>query len=201
MPALLKEREGILQRAFVNAKTKHEAGLIGIDEFSQVVADLVDAKIDSHVATEGIAESYNDSYKKSDSISDDTIQLRNEVEQLKERLDREVQTREEQVKSNVRKTSISYRNAGGLEDQRSPFRSWRRERAGCPRTVCESDRHYLRFDDVPSIEYRWQPLVSVVFRCRHIAEASRTERPVGEQFCLQDFRLFVRTSRRQTLSN
>ncbi|MFM2219832.1 MAG: hypothetical protein RL240_4150, partial [Planctomycetota bacterium] len=57
LPALLKEREGILQKAFLAAKTNYESGLIGIDEFSQVVTELVDAKFASRIATEGIAGS------------------------------------------------------------------------------------------------------------------------------------------------
>ena len=57
LPALLKEREGILQKAFLAAKNNYESGLIGIDEFSQVVTELVDAKFASRIATEGIAGS------------------------------------------------------------------------------------------------------------------------------------------------
>ena len=57
LPALLKEREGILQRAFLNAKTKYEAGLIGIDEFSRFVADLIHAKFTSLIVAERLAES------------------------------------------------------------------------------------------------------------------------------------------------
>ena len=53
VPALLKEREGILQRAFLAAKAKYEAGLLGIDEFSQVVADLVDATFAKAIAANG----------------------------------------------------------------------------------------------------------------------------------------------------
>jgi hypothetical protein len=47
LPALLKEREGFLQRKFLAAKAKYDAGLMGIDGFSQVVADLVDARFES----------------------------------------------------------------------------------------------------------------------------------------------------------
>jgi len=101
LPALLKEREGILQKAFLAAKNNYESGLIGIDEFSQVVTELVDARFASRIATEGISESHNDSSRKSDSLSDDTIQLRNEVEQLK-KIDRMNQTGEEHV-TNVRR--------------------------------------------------------------------------------------------------
>jgi serine/threonine protein kinase len=57
LPALLKEREGILQRAFLNAKSKFEAGLIGIDEFSRFVADLIHAKFTSLIVAERLAES------------------------------------------------------------------------------------------------------------------------------------------------
>ena len=57
LPALLKEREGILQRAFLNAKTKFAAGLIGIDEFSRFVADLIHAKFTSLIVAERLAES------------------------------------------------------------------------------------------------------------------------------------------------
>ena len=57
LPALLKEREGILQRAFLNAKSKFEAGLIGIDEFSRFVADLIHAKFTSLIVTERLAGS------------------------------------------------------------------------------------------------------------------------------------------------
>lgn len=49
LPALLKEREGILQRAFLVAKTKYDAGLIGIDPFSEVVAELVDAEFATRI--------------------------------------------------------------------------------------------------------------------------------------------------------
>ena len=49
LPALLKEREGILQRAFLVAKTKYDAGLIGIDLFSEVVAELIDAKFATRI--------------------------------------------------------------------------------------------------------------------------------------------------------
>jgi hypothetical protein len=57
LPALLKEREGILQRAFLNAKSKFEAGLIGIDEFSRFVADLIHAKFTSLIVAERLAGS------------------------------------------------------------------------------------------------------------------------------------------------
>jgi hypothetical protein len=57
LPALLKEREGILQRAFLNAKSKFEAGLIGIDEFSRFVADLIHTKFTSLIVTERLAGS------------------------------------------------------------------------------------------------------------------------------------------------
>ena len=102
LPALLKEREGILQKAFLAAKNNYESGLIGIDEFSQVVTELVDAKFASRIATEGIAESHNDSSRKSDSLSDDTIHLRYEGEQLEKKIDRMNQTGEEHV-TNVRR--------------------------------------------------------------------------------------------------
>jgi serine/threonine protein kinase len=59
LPALLKEREGILQRAFLNAKSKFEAGLIGIDEFSRFVADLIHAKFTSLIVAERLAESFD----------------------------------------------------------------------------------------------------------------------------------------------
>ena len=105
LPVPLKEREGILQKAFLAAKTNYESGLIGIDEFSQVVTELVDARFASRIATEGIAGSHNDSSRKSDSLSDDTTQLRNEVEQLKKKIDRMNQTGEEHV-TNVRRISF-----------------------------------------------------------------------------------------------
>lgn len=57
LPALLKEREGILQRAFLGAKTKYEAGLIGIDQFSQAAAELISVKFASRIAADGKVES------------------------------------------------------------------------------------------------------------------------------------------------
>lgn len=43
LPALLQQRADILQQAYLAAKTKYDAGLIGIEEFSQAVAELINA--------------------------------------------------------------------------------------------------------------------------------------------------------------
>ncbi len=56
LPALLKDRENLLQRAFLAAKAKYEAGQIGIDPFSAWVAELVDAKFATRIAADGHAE-------------------------------------------------------------------------------------------------------------------------------------------------
>ncbi len=56
LPSLLKDREDILQRAFQAAKTKYEAGLIGIGPFSESVAELIQAKFATRIAADGHAE-------------------------------------------------------------------------------------------------------------------------------------------------
>ncbi len=57
LPTLLKKREGILQRAFLTAKAKYEAGLMGIEQFSEVVTKLIDAKFSDRIAADGQTKS------------------------------------------------------------------------------------------------------------------------------------------------
>lgn len=56
LPSLLKQREDVVQRAFLAAKAKYEAGLIGIGPFSESVAELIQAKFATRTAAPGHTE-------------------------------------------------------------------------------------------------------------------------------------------------
>ncbi len=76
LPALLKQREDVVQRAFLAAKAKYENGLIGIDPFSAWVAKLVDAKFAARIAADGNRSSVFKSlevFAKSENIPTDRI--------------------------------------------------------------------------------------------------------------------------------